>query len=99
MATTIRMENIHTKEIRDVPIGFSWTTLLFGVFVPLLRGDIKWFFIFLVLAIITGGVAWLVIPFIYNKIYVKGLISKGYVPADDVSKNELRMRNIFFKDD
>lgn len=32
-------------QIKIVKDGFSWTTLFFGPFVPLLRGDLKWFLI------------------------------------------------------
>jgi hypothetical protein len=99
MATKIRMENVNTKEIRETVIGFSWTVLLFGVFVPLFRGDIKWFLIFLVIAFVTFGFGWLVVPFFYNKIYIRNLISKGFIPADDVSRNELKLRSIYFKED
>jgi len=99
MATNIRLENIHTKEIKEIAIGFSWTSLLFGAFVPLLRGDIVWFILSIIIAIVTAGIGWFFIAFIYNKIYAKKLISQGYIPADDVSKNELKMRGIFFKED
>ncbi len=99
MATNIRMENINTKEMKEVAIGFSWTTLLFGAFVPLLRGDVVWFILFFILTIITAGIAWFFIPFMYNKMYIKKLISKGFVPADDVSRNELQLRKIFFNKD
>ena len=99
MAVNIRMENIHTKEIKEAVIGFSWTSLLFGAFVPLLRGDLLWFVIFMILAIMTMGLAWLAVPFIYNKMYIKKLIEKGYIPADDVTKNELKLRGIFFKEE
>jgi hypothetical protein len=98
MAREVILENTYTKEIKQVPIGFSWTTLLFGVFVPLIRGDIKWFIIFLLLAFMTFGLAWLVIPFLYNKIYVKDLVSRGFVPVDEMSKFELRSRGIYFRD-
>lgn len=28
--------------MKQAPVGFSWTMLLFGPFVPLFRGDLKW---------------------------------------------------------
>lgn len=68
----------HTGRRIAVKRGFCWTMLFFGVFVPLFRGDIKWFLITLVLSIITGGWAWLIFPFFYNHAYIEGLLDKGY---------------------
>ena len=71
----LRNANGVTKEVKK---GFSWTMLFFGVFVPLVRGDWKWFLISLVAAIFTGGITWLVFPFFYNKLYLNDLLNSGY---------------------
>lgn len=81
-------------QLKTVKVGFSWTTLFFGLFVPLLRGDFKWAAIMFVLAIITFGISWFVMPFIYNKKYVQDLLNKGYVPADDAAKAGLAKKGI-----
>lgn len=75
--------------IKQVKIGFSWTMLFFGVFVPLFRGDLKWTILILISVIITSGLAWFVFPFIYNRMYINGLLDKGWYPADDMSKNAM----------
>lgn len=67
--------------IKECKIGFSWTTFFFGFFVPLFRGDFKYFLIMIILAFITSGLCWLVFPFFYNKWYIKDLLSKGFYPA------------------
>lgn len=72
---TLQNENGVTKEVKQ---GFSWTMLFFGVFVPLTRGDWKWFLISLVAAIVTSGLSWLVFPFFYNKLYLNDLLNSGY---------------------
>ena len=79
---------------KSVKVGFSWTMLFFGCFVPLFRGDIKWTILSFILALITFGLSWLVLPFIYNKIYIKGMFEKGWVPADDMSRNAIKQRGI-----
>ena len=81
--------------IKQTKLGFSWTMLLFGFLVPLIRGDIKWAILSFIIAFITCGVAWLVLPFIYNKFYIKGLLEKGWLPADEVAANALRAKGIF----
>ncbi|MGG7078651.1 DUF2628 domain-containing protein [Clostridium sardiniense] len=63
---------------KEVKQGFSWTTFFFGGFVPLFRGDLKWFIIMWILALISFGISWLVMPFIYNKKYMEGLMMKGF---------------------
>lgn len=75
--------------VKECKVGFSWTTLFFGLFVPLLRGDFKWTCIMLVLAFITCGLSWLVVPFIYNKRYIISLCEKGYKPASETDRSIL----------
>ena len=73
------LEHPITKEKREAPIGFSWTTLFFGFFPALIRGDWKWSLIMLVFACLTGPISWIVFPFIYNRIYYKESIREGFV--------------------
>jgi len=83
MNIKIRNEFDNVKEIK---LGFSWTMFFFGVFVPLVRGDWKYFFIItgvaLVLTIISmgflGGLTQLVFCFVYNKLYARDLYEQGY---------------------
>ena len=65
-------------QVKIVKEGFSWTMLFFGIFVPLYRGDWKWFLIILVANLFTYGLASVVFAFIYNKIYINDLLEKGY---------------------
>ena len=74
----IIFEHPVTKEIKEAPVGFSWTTLLLGIFVPIYRGDCKWAIIMFLAALITFSISWIVFPFIYNKLYIKELIKKGF---------------------
>lgn len=80
--------------MKQAPVGYSWTTLFFTVFVPLLRGDWKWTAIMLLTILVLGTFITAVIPsappqsvslwtgiilgFVYNKSYIKGLLAKGY---------------------
>lgn len=56
----LRNSNGVTVQVKK---GFSWTMLFFGMFVPLLRGDFKWFFISGIAAMLTSGMSWLIFPF------------------------------------
>lgn len=88
--------------IKEVKIGFSWTTLFFGFFPALFRGDLKWAAIMFVSAIAVslitigfgGWIISIVFAFIYNKIYIKELIEKGYLPASEESKAKLQSAGI-----
>ena len=86
--------------IKECVTGFSWTTFFCGVFlvaliVPLFRGDLKWAAILFALNTIIGvptvGIGAFVVntifAFVYNKIYIRGLMARGFVPADEASKN------------
>lgn len=86
---TVNLKHSQSGLVKEAPVGFSWTTFFFGFFPALFRGDIKWAAIMFLVACVTFGVSWLVFPFVYNKLYVKGLLENGYVPADDQSKSVL----------
>jgi len=90
----INLKHDQSGALKNVKLGFSWTTLFFGGLVPLIRGDLKWFVIMWLIIIITVGVAMFIFPFIYNKIYIKGLLGRGYVPADYFSKTALQAKGI-----
>ncbi|MDQ0221202.1 DUF2628 domain-containing protein [Peribacillus cavernae] len=87
---------------KDVKLGFSWTTFFFGFFPALFRGDLKWATIMFVIAALAGVFtlgfgAWIpgiIFSFVYNKIYVKDLLEKGYRPADEKTQAELQSKGI-----
>lgn len=72
---TLRNENGVEIQVKK---GFSWTALLFGCFVPLVRGDWEYFFVSIAAALLTSGLSWLIFPFIYNRLYLRKLLNKGY---------------------
>ena len=92
------MKHSQTGALLDVPLGFGWTTLFFGFFPALFRGDLKNALIMFVLAIFTGGFSNLIMCFFYNKMYVNDLVSNGWMPANQASSNTLRMKGITFMD-
>ena len=49
----ISFENKRSNQLKLAPVGYSWTNLIFGFFVPLFRGDWKWAIIFLIVGIVT----------------------------------------------
>lgn len=87
---------------KEVKVGFSWTTFFFGFIVPLVRGDVKWALIMFVLGVIAsvptmgigGLVCDIIFAVIYNKIYIKDLLMKGYQPANEDAKNILAQNAI-----
>ena len=74
----ITFENPDTGQIRQAPVGFSWTVLFFGLFPALFRSDWKWAIIMFLIFWVTFGFSNLVFMFIYNKLYVKELLGAGF---------------------
>jgi hypothetical protein len=97
MAQVIQLRHKISGALQKGIYGFSWTTLFFGPFVPLFRGD----FVALTLYLLVAGFLYLINPtgicaslanaiwaFFYNRIYTKELLWKGYEFADTRYKNE-----------
>jgi len=63
--------------VKKAPTGFSWTTLFFGIWSAVFRGDMRNATFIFVSSIFTLGLAILVWAFIYNNIYISKLRSEG----------------------
>ena len=70
------LEHPHSGIIKQAPVGFSWTTLLFPTLPALFRGDFKGFVIQLLLDWLLLPI--LIFPLIYNKHYIQKLLSAGF---------------------
>lgn len=81
----ITLKNKYTGEVKTVKRGFSWTSLFFGILVPLFRGDFKNFLIGLAVysfgSLLTVGIVpvlyYAYMCFKYNDIYTKDLTNDG----------------------
>ena len=93
----IQLKHSTSNALKEVKLGFSWTTLFFSILVPLFRGDFLWFIIMIIADSLTFGIACLIFPFIYNKIYLKNVLEKGYIPANKYSEDALVSKNLIFR--
>ena len=82
MATKVIIQNPVNGLTKNGYFGFSWTYLFFGFFVPLVRGELGVAALHFLFAIFTGGIAQVVIAFLYNKQYMTRMLEKGYVLKD-----------------
>jgi hypothetical protein len=82
MATTVNMKNTQTGMFKKGFVGYSWTYLFFGCFVPLVRGELSIFLIHFVITFFTFGIWQIVFSFMYNKSYTTRLMDQGYKFAD-----------------
>ena len=89
MITEIKMR--HESGVEKIAYdGFSWTALIFGFFVPLFRGDWKWFAIALAaslinsamvgigIGLITTPIWWIAFAVKYNQFHKEDLMIAGF---------------------
>jgi hypothetical protein len=80
--------------VKEVKVGFSWTTFFWGGFVAMFRnqwGEVaKWFF----LNPFTLHIWGICQCFTANKKTIISLIEKGYEPASEADRDLLVKRNI-----
>jgi hypothetical protein len=105
MATAINLRHPASGLTKVGYYGFSWTTLFFGPLPALFRGDFYFFFIFLGVTIVIGAVLFvfhffgilvlnIVWAFVYNRLYTRRLLERGYVLADIPEREEVAARKL-----
>lgn len=96
MGSKVVMVNEKDRKVKDSPAGFSWTTLIFGMWPALLRGDFLGALVILIISAGTGFnpvlyvLASILISIFYNYTYISRKISKGYELPTDNSKELLK---------
>lgn len=80
-------------EIKDVPLGFSWTTFFFGCIPAFCRGDWISGSIIFSLAFFTLGFSNIIAAFLYNKMYARSLFERGYIMYDYCGLSEEQIKN------
>lgn len=87
MATMIMMQHPQTGIRKKGFYGVSWTTLFFGCFPALFRGDLKTGLMVALFQVLTSGFAGIIWAFFYNKRYTLHLVERGYLFVDTPEAN------------
>jgi|SRR6476646_8979123 xanthine/uracil permease len=82
MAQVVMLKHPKTGILKKGFFGFSWTTLFWGGFPAIFRGDLLMGLLLIILQWFTFGIATLIWAFVYNKNYTNKLIEQGYEFAD-----------------
>ena len=90
MATKVVLLHRDSGLMKNGFFGFSWTTLIFGPFPALFRGDYLTFIgvivVIVIISVITFGIggfiAAIIWAFLYNKYYTRKLLECGYIFHD-----------------
>jgi hypothetical protein len=89
MATSVVIRHTASGLTQKGYVGFSWTYLFFGWFVPLFRGELGVAALHLLFTIVTGGLWQLIVCFLYNRQYMIRMLTDGWVLADSEGRNAL----------
>lgn len=89
MATRIMLKHESSGLIKPGYYGFSWTYVCFGFLVPAFRGEILIAVLHFVLNVVTLGVWWVIMWFLYNKQWMRRMLENGWVLAGSDAENRL----------
>lgn len=79
-------------------VGYSWTYLVFGWFVPVVRGELGVGVLHLVITLVSFGLSQLIFPFLYNRQYMNRMLTSGWVldmadPNYETARQKLNIVN------
>jgi hypothetical protein len=89
MARQAKLLHAQSGMIKTGYVGFSWTYLFFGCFVPLVRGEIGIAVLHLIISIFTFGFWQLFWCFFYNRQYMQRQLTTGWQLDPDQDYDDL----------
>ena len=89
MATRVMIKHPASGLIKSGYVGFSWTYLFFGWWVPLIRGELGIAALHLLFSIVTLGLWQPIMAFLYNRQFMTRKLTNGWVLSDTATLNQL----------
>lgn len=90
------LKNPRTGQMREAPVGFSWTMFFFGFFPPLFRGDWITAIILFLLAFVLLCIPSMILAFFYNKMYIRRMINEGFEVTGGTTDMQIIERKVGF---
>lgn len=81
----------------NIFLGYSWTYLLFGWLVPLIRGEIFVALLHLIFSILTLGIFQVVMSFLYNRQHANRKLNAGSMIDDTPAMTALAEERLGLK--
>jgi len=88
MAIEIPIKHKESGMMKTGLYGFSFTYLFFGFFVPLFRGELVVGALHFIFTVITFGLWWIILCFLYNKQYMTRMLTAGWELAGTEEENQ-----------
>jgi CHASE2 domain-containing sensor protein len=93
----VRLVHVASGMVKDGYIGYSWTYLVFGWFVPVVRGELGIGVLHLVITLVSFGISQLIFPFLYNRQYMVRMLTNGWELDASDPNYELARRKLKIK--
>jgi CHASE2 domain-containing sensor protein len=93
----VRLVHAASGMVKDGYVGYSWTYLVFGWFVPVVRGELGIGVLHLVITLVSFGISQLIFPFLYNRQYMVRMLTNGWELDASDPNYELARRKLNIK--
>ena len=90
----VRLIHPSSGLVKNGYVGYSWTYLVFGWFVPMFRGELGIGVLHFAFTLISAGLSQLIFPFIYNRQFMTRMLTTGWQLDEADDNYELAKRKL-----
>ena len=91
---SVRIIHLNSGLAKNGYVGYSWTYLVLGWFVPMFRGELGIGVLHFAFTLISAGLSQLFFPFIYNRQYMTRMLTSDWQLDSSDSNYELAKRKL-----